>query len=195
MIGQVLVFLKQRLNAYLDSKSDWNPDESREDKVVFIDGEKMDAVNFKLEAVSILLIYVEQENTVRTADPYSRTFPDGTQQKIQPDIPLNLFVLFVAHFKQYEKSLDYLSLIIQFIQNHRLLNQHNSPDLSETINQLSVELITLPFSEQSKIWNALRTAYHPSVLYKVKMVIFKDEDSEVRPEITEKKLQVEDTSI
>ena len=151
MIDKVLVFLKQYLNVYMASKSDWYPDESREDKVVFIDGEKMDPVNSKLEAVSVLLINVEQENTVRPADPYTKTFPNGSQQKVQPDIPLNLFVLFVARFKQYEKSLHYLSLIIQYFQNNRLLNQQNSSELSEIIEQLSNELITLPFSEQNEI--------------------------------------------
>ena len=188
MISQVLVFLKQCLNAYLDAKSDWSPGEPRDDKVEFINGEKMDPISFKLETVSVLLINVEQENTQRAADPYSRMSPDGSRQRIQPDIRLNLYVLFVARFKQYEKSLNYLSLIIQYFQTHRLLNQHNSPDLSEQIEQLSIELITLPFSEQNEIWNALRTTYHPSVLYRVKMVVFTDEDSQVTSEITEKNL-------
>ena len=40
MIDEALVFLKNQLNAYLNSG--WDPDESREEKVVFVDGEKMD---------------------------------------------------------------------------------------------------------------------------------------------------------
>lgn len=191
MIDHILVLLKRRLNVYLNAKAGWQPDESREDAVVFIDGEKLDPVSFKLEAVSVLLINLEEENTLRAADPYSRLSVNGSRQKVQPEIRLNLYVLFVARFKQYEKGLSYLSLIIRFFQNHRLLNHHNTPELSERIEQLSIELVTLPFAEQNEIWNALRTAYHPSVLYKVKMVVFADEEAADAGAIAERNLSIE----
>jgi hypothetical protein len=37
---------------------------------------------------------------------------DGTRHRTQPEVRLNLYVLFVARFKQYEDALRYLSLII-----------------------------------------------------------------------------------
>ena len=187
MIGQVFVFLKNRLNAHLSSGS--KPDESSEDRVVFLDGQKMDPLTFKLGAVSILLINIEEEKNLRLPDPYLKTTSNGTHQKINPEIRLNLQVLFVAHFKQYEESLRYLSLIIRYFQTHRLLNHHNAPELSESIEQLVMELVTLPFSEQNEVWNALRVTYHPSVLYKVKMIVFQDEDTVKMPEIGEKTLK------
>lgn len=188
MIKEALVFLKDRLNSHLSSGR--NADEVQEDPVVFLDGEKMDPLAFKLGAVSILLINLEEETTLRAADLYQRPGPDGTRQKVQPDIRLNLYVLLVARFKQYEESLHQLSLIIRYFQNHRLFDQHNAPELGENIEQLVVELITLPFSEQNEVWSALRVAYHPSVLYKVKMVIFKDEDGVGLPEIEERVLRL-----
>jgi hypothetical protein len=189
MIKDVLVFLKDRLNSYLNSGR--NPAEVKEDLVVFLDGEKMDPLTFKLGAVSILLINLQEETALRAPDLYQRLGPDGTRQKVQPDIRLNLYVLLVARFKQYEESLHQLSLIIRYFQNHRLFDQHNAPELSENIEQLVVELITLPFSEQNEVWSALRVAYNPSVLYKVKMVIFKDEDEVGIPKIEERILRLE----
>ena len=185
MISDVLLFLKDRLNAYLSTKSGWNPDASQEDTVVFMDGEHMDPVSFKLGAVSALLINIEEDNTLRGPDLYRRVAPDGTRHQIQPEIRLNLYVLFVARFKQYEDALRYLSLIIQYFQHHRLFNQHNAPELSAGMEQLVLELTTLPFAEQNEIWSALRTTYHPSVLYKVKMVVFKDEETVATPVIEE----------
>jgi hypothetical protein len=185
MISDVLLFLKDHLNAYLSTKSGWNPEASQEDTVVFIDGEHMDPISFKLGAISALLINIEEDNTLRGPDPYRRMAPDGTRYKIQPEIRLNLYVLFVARFKQYEDGLRYLSLIIQYFQNHRLFNQHNAPELSADIEQLVMELTTLPFAEQNEVWSALRTTYHPSVLYKVKMVVFKDEETVAMPVIEE----------
>lgn len=187
MIDDTLVFLKNHLNAYLNSGRD--PNESSEEKVVFVDGEKMDPLSFRLGAVSILLINIEEENTLRAPDQYMRMSPNGASQKVQPEIRLNLYVLFVARFKQYEEALRYLSLIIQYFQNHRVLNHHNAPELSEEIEQLVMELVTLPFSEQNEVWNALRLTYHPSVLYKASMIVFRDEDALGMPEAAEKILR------
>ncbi len=175
MISDALVFLKNQLTTHLKSIS--KPDEPWEEKVVFLDGDKMDPVSFKLNAVTVLLINLERENSLRSADPYTRTLANGSLQKVQPEIRLNLYVLFVARFKEYEKGLSYLSTIIKFFQSHQVLNQQNAPELKETIEQLVIELITLPFSEQNEVWSALRTTYHPSVLYKVKMLVFTDEEA------------------
>lgn len=189
MISDALVFLKNRLNTYLNSGR--NPDDSQEDPVVFLDGADMEPLTFKLGAVSVLLINIEEENTLRAPDPYIRTFPDGTRQKVHPEIRLNLYVLFVARFTQYEEALRYLSLIIRYFQNHPVSNHHEAPELSENIEQLVMELVTLPFSEQNEVWNSLRVTYHPSVLYKVKMVVFQDEDAVRMPEIEETILRIE----
>jgi hypothetical protein len=188
MIGEVLSFLRNHLNTHLNVRSGLRPGENAEeakDKVVFIEGEKMDPITFELGAISVLLINVEEEKTLRSPDPYTALSADGTQQKVQPDIRLNLYVLFVARFKEYEQGLNYLSRIIQHFQNHRIFDNQNAPELKENIERLIVELITLPFSEQNELWNSLRTTYHPSVLYKVKMVVLKDEEAPTMAKIKE----------
>lgn len=177
MINKALGFLKSHLNDYLNAQSDWTSGESREDQVVFVDGEKMDPMTFKLGAVSLLLINIEQEKTLRPADRYAATSADGSSLKVQPTIMMNLYVLFVARFKQYEQGLSYLSRIIQHFQHHRVFDHHSAPELSEDIETLIMELITLPLAEQNDLWNALRTTYQPSILYKMSMVAFSDQDA------------------
>jgi len=189
MLSEVLIFLKDHLNAHLTVKSGVNSIESVEPLVGFIDGEKMDSIGFKINAVSALLINVEEEKTLRTADPYLRSSTAGGKLNVQPDIRLNLYVLFVARFKQYEQGLSYLSLIIRYFQNHRIFNHQNAPALSEEIEQLVMELTTLPLAEQNDLWNALRTTYHPSVLYKVKTVIVSDDEAQPLPAINERDLR------
>jgi len=190
MIHDVLIFLRKHLNAYLQTQAGGSLDESGEDKVVFLDGEQMDPVTFKLGAVSVLLINIQEESTLRAPDLHSRVFPNGARRQVQPEIKMNLYVLFVARFKQYEDALHYLSLIIHYFQRHRVLTQQNAPELNDDIEQLIMELSTLSFAEQNEVWNALRTTYHPSVLYKVKMVIFRDEDAVETPEIAERSLRM-----
>ena len=185
MLDKTLVFLKNSLNTYLTSGR--KPTDPQEDQVVFSEWKNTDAINFKLGAVSIMLINLEQENILRAEDPFSRTLADGTVQKGNPDIRLNLYLLFIAHYQQYEDSLRNLSTIIQYFQGHRLLNHQNSPELSEDVEQLVIELVPLSFSEQNEIWGALRTPYHPSVLFKVKTIVYHDEDFNVPvPPVEEK---------
>lgn len=185
MISEVLLHLKSTLNEHLKAQSGWVPTEAWEDKVVLPDGELMEPVTFKLGAVTELLINLEEENTLRSANPYRRTLVDGTTLQVQPDIRLNLYLLFVARFKQYEQGLRYLSRIIRYFQSHRVLDRASAPALPTGVEKLVLELVTLPFSEQNEIWNALRTTYHPSVLYKVSLIVYHDEEVREAPEIRE----------
>ena len=189
MLSDVLLLLRSQLNDYVDANSGGSPAEPGEDKVVLLDGEKMDPITFKLGAISILLVNLEEETTQRSADRYQRVLPNGSKLQVHPEIRLNFYILFVARFKQYEQGLRYLSLIIQFFQQNRVLDHQNAPALSDRIEKLIMELVTLPFSEQNEIWNALRTTYHPSVLYKVRMITFRDEEGVVAPEVGEQTLE------
>jgi hypothetical protein len=184
MIDEALVFLKNQLNDYF--RPGWGQDGARPDLVDFIDGEKTEPLTFKIGAISVLLINMEEENTLRAPDLFKRMSPDGTYQSVQPEVRLNLYVLFVARFSQYEAALRALSLVIRYFQNHRLFTHPDTPALSDKIERLVVELVTLPVSQQNEIWSALRTTYQPSVLYRVRMVVFQDEDGMETSEVSEK---------
>lgn len=189
MISDALTFLKDLLNEHLCARSGQSLGEA-EDKVVFIDGENLDPISFKLGAVTCLLINIEEEKLLRAADPYLRVTADGTRVRVQPDIRMNLYVLFVARFKQYEKGLSYLSQILEYFQTNRVLDHQNSPALSDEIDRLTMELTTLAFAEQNEIWNALRTTYHPSVLYKVRMLVLQEDVAPSGDGVGEKEVSV-----
>ena len=72
--------------------------------------------------------------------------PDGSIQQVDPPIHLNLYVLFVARFKDYLQSLRYLSLVLRFFQKHRVLDHESAPTLSDRIEKLTMELLTLPLA-------------------------------------------------
>jgi hypothetical protein len=86
-----------------------------------------------------------------------------------PDIRLNLHVLFVSHFKQYADSLRHLSEIIRHFQAHRVIHRGNTPQLSERIDHLTLELVTPTFGEWNEIWGALRTSPRPCALFKIRI--------------------------
>ena len=188
MINDALVFLKKRLNAHLKLGQD--PGESLEDLVVFMDGGNSEPLTFKLGAVTVLLINIEEEHSLRPADRYTEIAEDGKQRRVAPAIRLNLSVLFVTRFKQYEDSLSYLSQVIQFFQSNRIFDHQNSPDLSDDIDRLVLELITMPLGDQNDIWSSLRVAYQPSVYYRVGMVAFQSEPQPEQPAVEEKAVRI-----
>jgi len=175
MIDQALLFLKGRLNAHLLLSARAADGGASEDLVQFVDSEKLDPISFKLGGVTVLMVNVEQERTLRPPDLFARPDANGTMLRIQPEIRLNLFVLFVVRFKQYEEGLGWLSKIIRYFQVNPTFDRSNAPDLGDEIERLVLELITLPLAQQNDLWSALRTAYQPSVLYKVGLIIYRDE--------------------
>src|SRR3954470_22289455 len=93
MISDVLRFLKDRLNTALPREIAHAP---AEDLFVYAGCGKDDSVAFKSDAVSLLLVKIEEETTLRPADLYRRVNSAGVPQKVGPEIRMNLYVLFVA---------------------------------------------------------------------------------------------------
>ncbi len=181
MIDEALIFLKDHVNEHLRGSEG----ESSEDRVVFVDGEKLDPITFRLNSVTLMLVGTEQERTLKSPQPYVRLGPDGTPRRVEPDIRMMLYVLFVARFKSYEQALKNLSRVIQHFQAFPVFDAHNAPSLSPRVGRLVMEMVSLSFSELDQVWNALRTTYHPSVVYKVSMLVFRDESVRPVTEITE----------
>ena len=132
-------------------------------------------IKFPLNKVTPILINVEEEGHLRPADRFSRVSDNGKREIVFPDVRLNLYMLLVSNFYDYTDALYYLGLIVKFFQTNPVLDRKEIPEIDHAIDKLTIELITLPFAEQNEVWNSLRSAYHPSLLYRVKMVVFQDE--------------------
>lgn len=184
MIGKVLVFLRKRLDDYLRAELGGAGDDPVADKVVFLDGDKMDPISFQEGAVSALLINLEEERLLRAADPYLGVQDDGKPQRKHPDLRLVLYLLFAARFKQYDMAWDHLTKVIEYLQLNPVFDPARAPDLPVGVDKLTSELMTQTFSEQNDIWNALRTTYLPSALYRVRMVVLRDAKPTLSDQIT-----------
>ena len=184
VIGKVLACLRKRLDDHLRLELAEAGDAPVADKVVFLDGDKMDPISFQDGAVSALLINVEEERLLRAADPYTRVQEDGKPSRKQPDLRLVLHVLFVARFKQYDLAWDHLTKIIEYLQSNRTFEREGDPELPTGVDKLAFELMTQSLAEQNNIWSALRVAYHPCALYRVQLVVLRDVQPVPRDRIT-----------
>lgn len=165
MIDQALNFLKTQLNAYLQQRTG-----SDTALAAFLEEAQGDACVFPLDVVTVLLVNVEQDRT-------NRMMPSGRLQGQTPAIDLNLGVLFVCRFTDYAQGLGALSLVVEFFQGTPVFERSQFPTLDARIQKLCVELNAMPFAEQNEVWSSLRTSYLPSVLYKVRMLIFRGRDA------------------
>ena len=126
---------------------------------------------------------------MRQPDQFQGVMQNGIRTQVNPVIHINLIVLFVCKFEHYDQGLKFLDYVIRFFQNNRQLNHHNAPDLDPSIQKLIVELLSMPLVQQNELWNALRTSYIPSVAYRIRMLVYRDEEGlELAEEIRETKL-------
>lgn len=191
MIGEVLALVRDQINAWLRVQSGIAAGHAAEDKVQLLDtSTKTDVVDFKVNKVTMLLVNIEQEHVARPADAFRRTLADGTTQRVQREIRLNLMVLFVVRFSVYEQGLDLLGQMLRFFQTHPVIDKAGAPKLNPEIDKLSFELLTLPIAEQNAMWSQLRAAYQPSLLYRVRMVVFRDQAGVALPAIKEAEVNV-----
>jgi hypothetical protein len=179
MLHEIFGFLKDQLSQYLKYH-----DAVQEERVVFREKDKFD-LSFTNNAITLLLVNLEEENTLRPDELYVQTRKDGTRVSVNPELRLNLYILFVSRFSDYEESLKYLSYVIKFFQSNRVFTHDAFPGLSDNIDRVIMELVTVPFSDQNEIWSVLKTGYEPSALYKVKMLIFEDEEPEPTTMVSE----------
>lgn len=183
MIGNVLAFVRRQLDEHLRAEFPAGTDPIG-DKVVFVEGDKMDPLTFAPEAVSLLLINLEEDRVLRPPDLYSRSLPNEAALRVNPDIRLILNILFVARFKQYDAAWNHLTQVLSFFQSKPTIEE-GDPGVPVGVERLTFELVTLRFAEQNEVWNALRATQHPSLHYRLKMVVLRDAKPAPAPQITQ----------
>ncbi len=174
MINAVLSVLKDKLNEYFK-----NVVGATDSNIVeFIDTQSNDPISFTNDKVTPFLINISEDRKFRNPDQYSGIIKEGIRTQINPEIRIELLVLFVSKFGNYNQALKFLSHVIKFFQANRIFNPLNSPQLSdENIEKLIVELISIPLEEQNQVWHSLNTSYLPSVLYRIKLLSYIDDMS------------------
>ncbi len=186
MLQEVFSFLQKRLVEYIA------PEGPEEEAVNFIDLNS-DPPAFKAK-VNLLFVNLEEENQARGADRYIQVNSSGQKLKVQPALALNIYVLVAVKPRGGESSLrDYnylnalkhLGDVLKCFQATPVFRREIYPDMPADVEYLKMEIHPLNHGQQNEIWSSLKTAYLPSVCYRVKMLTFQSEPSGSGTEVGE----------
>ena len=168
MIYEALEILRSEINDFLKSLPELNVSGA---SVVSMSNVAKDdgSIDIPNNNLGLTLVNIEEERIVRDITPH-RVNPDNSISHLNPEIRLNLLVLFVAYFSDYKTSLQYISGLIRFFQKKSVFTPANSPTMPTGIEKLVVDLHQLNFEQQNNLWAVLGAKYLPSVLYKVRAI-------------------------
>lgn len=170
MLDAALIFFQEELSNYIKIKTGGQ----KEDVVQFAEIEPPKEIAMQNNAITALLVNLEEERIFRSGAAPVNRLSNGINSVEIPTLCVNLHVMFIANFKDYVEGLRILSLVMKFFRSYRLFTQRDFPSLHPEIQQLSTELVNLTFMEQGELWRSLEMPCSPSVLYKVRMIIFQD---------------------
>ncbi len=184
MIEQALLFLAGEINDFVGNKdfryrgvpvamvSDL-VDEKGE-----LTYKKRIAANLNGDFLLLTLINVEEEVIGKAQQPYLK-HPDQSYDLLNPPLRVNLYMLLSAvstrdESERYTNCLKLLSYAIGFFQYKTVFDKLNSPSLPDEIGKLIMELVSPTFEQQNHIWGGMGAKYMPSVIYKVRLLVYRE---------------------
>jgi hypothetical protein len=136
------------------------------------------------DQLGVTLVNLEEERTLRSQLPHT-AYVAGRQVMREPELKLNLYLLFAANFRNYEQGLKQLSAVLEFFQGHPVFTRERNPGLDPRIEKLALDLIGLTLEQLNQLWAFVGAKHLPSVLYRVRMLALQDaEPAAVHPPIT-----------
>lgn len=129
--------------------------------------------------IGMSIINVEEERVIKD-QVFEHRNSNGVYERYNPELKLNLYVLFCANFVnagedyKYEEGLKQLSHVIGFFQGKYVFTPDNTPGMHPQLKKLIVDIYSYSFEQQYNFWSILGAKYLPSVLYKVRLVSFQE---------------------
>ncbi|MEX2512691.1 MAG: DUF4255 domain-containing protein [Cyclobacteriaceae bacterium] len=116
------------------------------------------------------LINVEESRVSRDPHNYIRSGTDIFMKN--PAVNLYLTVLFtsVRPVGGYGLALQSLQQVIQFFQSKYVFDHSNTVNLDSAIEKLILEMVNLNLEQLQQVWSVLGGKYHPSVVYRMRMI-------------------------
>jgi hypothetical protein len=171
MLDVALKFLSAELNDYLLARTGADFGKAELTRIVEDTGKWAVPENH----IGITLVNLEEERITRGQMP-EPTLINGRQVLREPALKVYAYVLFTTNFQKYDVSLKYLSLVLTFFQAHPVFTPDRSPGLDPRIQRMSADIQSTGFEQLNQMWAFIGGKQLPSALYKVRVVVLRDEE-------------------
>lgn len=139
--------------------------------------------------IYITLTHLEEERLENKQPVYRNNTLTGRMQVFQPPVHMNAYVMFSAVQSDYATALRDLSLVATYFQHYNVFRPDQYLNLNadasdpagkpwQTIQEMTAQMYTVTYEQQSYIWSCLGAKYVPSLLYKLRLLIVFDQDTE-----------------
>lgn len=180
MLDVAIGFLKDELNTYLVTRTGSDTVKTNLSKVV----DEAGKYAFDIDSICCSIINIEEERILKS-HLHDYTTVNGQHVILEPELRLNLHVLFAANFTHYDQALKYISYVMTYFQAHPVFTSNQCPGLDPGIGKLTAELLSLTYEQLNQMWAFIGGKQLPSVVYKVRMVTLQDEaQTAVQPPLT-----------
>ena len=125
--------------------------------------------------IALSIVNIEEERVMREQLP-ARVMVGGREMTLQPELRLNLTLLFAARMANYDMTLKALSNVLTFFQAFPAFAAEDSPSLDPRIGKIVMELHSVGAETLNQLWAALGAKYQPSVLYRARLVTIQDQE-------------------
>lgn len=115
------------------------------------------------QSIVCSLINLQEEKTTISAFPQKGL-------RSSKALAYKVQVLFTPNYKNYADNLFYLAAILDFFQSKPIFNHQNTPDLSQAVEKMMVELCSYSTEENYHLWSILGLPYQPSVIFEIRLI-------------------------
>ena len=116
------------------------------------------------------LVNIEEERVNRQKMPRVIRHDDQTTSYSNPQVDLNLYVLFAANFSTYPQGLKAIANVVGYFQKCSVFTPETHTELDQGVEKIICELQTCSFEQLSYLWGTVGFSYLPSALYKIRLV-------------------------
>ncbi len=169
MLDLALKSITNQLNRYMHQHFDLDED------AVMLTSPFDSEGNASTQVSNKLVVFLTNINKDTTFNNLPSSGSSTTTSFTSPrPLSLNLYVLVAASFDtaRYQESLKYLSHAMSCFQQQPIIDRHNSPELADSIERLILDIENVDINDLSNLWGILGGQYIPSILYRVRMVVF-----------------------
>jgi hypothetical protein len=120
----------------------------------------------------ITLLNIEEERSNKNPNRYERSSGPKGIKEFNPEIVLNLYIMFSGYCSDYSESLKIISKVITvFADKSAFLKDEIQTRIPESkLEKLILDLHNISLDQNNSLWQAMATNVLPHVIYKVRAI-------------------------